>query len=281
MGLSNTQYRDIMYKYDQLRLKNKRIVAARYEKLFNKIPKLKEIQNEIINLSTNQARMELLSPDEKLDEQTYREKKSQLVSKKIELLTKNGYPADYLSPIYSCKDCMDTGYIDNKPCHCLKQYEINSLYANSNLSDILEKENFNTFIALMKSSPEKLLTINGFGVVMMNSMAKWWHENSLWVYDLSKEFTFEKSKSVSNETSNTLQGKTFVVTGSVNHYKNRDELKTDIVAHGGTVVGSVSSKTNYLINNDINSTSSKNKKAKSLNIPIITENEFIKMLHNS
>ena len=127
MGLSNTQYRDIMYKYDQLRLKNKRIVAARYEKLFNKIPKLKEIQNEIINLSTNQARMELLSPDEKLDEQTYREKKSQLVSKKIELLTKNGYPADYLSPIYSCKDCMDTGYIDNKPCHCLKQYEINSL----------------------------------------------------------------------------------------------------------------------------------------------------------
>ncbi|RHP22544.1 NAD-dependent DNA ligase LigA [Clostridium sp. AF34-13] len=143
------------------------------------------------------------------------------------------------------------------------------------------EENFNNFIALMKSAPEKLLTINGFGVVMMNSMAKWWHENSLWVYDLSKEFTFEKSKSVSNETSNTLQGKTFVVTGSVNHYKNRDELKTDIVAHGGTVVGSVSSKTNYLINNDINSTSSKNKKAKSLNIPIITENEFIKMLHNS
>lgn len=143
------------------------------------------------------------------------------------------------------------------------------------------EENFNNFIALMKSSPEKLLTINGFGVVMMNSMAKWWHENSLWVYDLSKEFTFEKSKSVSNETSHILDGKTFVVTGSVNHYKNREELKNDIVAHGGTVVGSVSSKTNYLINNDINSTSSKNQKAKSLNIPIITENEFIKMLHNS
>ncbi|MDY2608057.1 MAG: NAD-dependent DNA ligase LigA [Lachnospiraceae bacterium] len=142
------------------------------------------------------------------------------------------------------------------------------------------EENFNNFIALMKSSPEKLLTINGFGITMMNSMTKWWHENSLWVYDLSKEFTFEKSKSVSNETSHILDGKTFVVTGSVNHYKNREELKNDIVAHGGTVVGSVSSKTNYLINNDINSTSSKNQKAKSLNIPIITENEFIKMLHN-
>ena len=58
--------------------------------------------------------------------------------------------------------------------------------------------------------------------------------------------------------------------------KNRDELKADIVAHGGTVAGSVSSKTSYLINNDINSTSSKNQKAKSLNVPIITEEEFLK-----
>lgn len=60
---------------------------------------------------------------------------------------------------------------------------------------------------------------------------------------------------------------------------NRDALKADIVAHGGTVVGSVSSKTSYLINNDINSTSSKNQKAKSLNIPIISEEEFLKMIN--
>lgn len=152
--------------------------------------------------------------------------------------------------------------------------------ASKDISKLCE-DNFDNLIGLMKSSPEKLLNIDGFGVVTMNSMAKWWYENSLWVYELSKEFTFEKSKSVSNETSNILDGKTFVVTGSVNHYKNRDELKSDIVAHGGTVTGSVSSKTSYLINNDINSTSSKNQKAKSLNIPIITENEFIKMLHNS
>lgn len=145
MGLSNTQYRDIMYKYDQLRLKNKRLVASRYEKLFTKIPKLKEIQNEIINLSTNQARMELLNPDEKLDENAYREKKNLLIEQKKELLIKNGYPADYLSPIYTCKICKDTGYVDNKPCQCLKLYEITSLYQNSNLADILEKENFSTF----------------------------------------------------------------------------------------------------------------------------------------
>lgn len=150
--------------------------------------------------------------------------------------------------------------------------------ASKDISKLCE-DNFDNLIGLIKSSPEKLLTIDGFGVVTMNSMAKWWYENSLWVYELSKEFTFEKSKSVSNETSNILDGKTFVVTGSVNHYKNRDELKADIVAYGGTVVESVSSKTSYLINNDINSTSSKNQKAKYLNIPIISEEQFLAMIH--
>jgi DNA ligase (NAD+) len=149
--------------------------------------------------------------------------------------------------------------------------------ASKDISKLCE-DNFDNLIGLMKSSPEKLLTIEGFGVVTMNSMAKWWYENSLWVYELAKEFTFEKSKSVSNKTSNILDDKTFVVTGSVNHYKNRDELKADIVAHGGTVVGSVSSKTSYLINNDINSTSSKNQKAKSLSIPIISEEQFLTMI---
>ena len=149
--------------------------------------------------------------------------------------------------------------------------------ASKDISKLCE-ENFDNLIDLMKSSPERLLTLNGFGVTMMNSMAKWWYENSLWVYELSKEFTFEKSKSVSNETSNILDGKTFVVTGSVNHYKNRDELKADIVAHGGTVAGSVSSKTSYLINNDVNSISSKNQKAKSLGIPIISEDQFLTMI---
>ena len=150
--------------------------------------------------------------------------------------------------------------------------------ASKDISKLCE-DNFDNLIGLMKSSPEKLLSIDGFGVTMMNSIAKWWYENSLWVYELSKEFTFEKSQSVPNEVSNILEGKTFVVTGSVNHYKNRDELKADIVAHGGKVVGSVSSKTSYLINNDINSTSSKNQKAKSLNISIISEEQFLAMIH--
>ena len=68
---------------------------------------------------------------------------------------------------------------------------------------------------------------------------------------------------------------TFVITGKVNHFKNRDELKTLIESLGGKVVGSVSKNTTYLINNDINSTSAKNKSAQSLGIPILTEEMFI------
>ena len=72
-----------------------------------------------------------------------------------------------------------------------------------------------------------------------------------------------------------LAGLTFVVTGKVNQFKNRNELQSFIESLGGKVSSSISSKTNYLINNDKNSTSSKNLKAKQLNIPIITEEEFM------
>ena len=80
------------------------------------------------------------------------------------------------------------------------------------------------------------------------------------------------------ETAGAIDGKTFVVTGKLAHYKNRDELKTVIEKNGGKVVGSISGKTDYLINNDVNSTSSKNTSAKKLNIPIISEEEFLAML---
>lgn len=78
--------------------------------------------------------------------------------------------------------------------------------------------------------------------------------------------------------SSILDGKIFVITGKVNHFKNRDELKTKIEELGGKVSGSVSKNTSYLINNDIDSTTGKNKKAKSLGVPIISEEDFMKMI---
>ena len=73
-------------------------------------------------------------------------------------------------------------------------------------------------------------------------------------------------------------GKVFVITGSVEHFANRNEVKEVIEVRGGKVTGSVTSKTDYLINNDVNSTSGKNKKAKELEVPIISEEEFLAML---
>ena len=75
-----------------------------------------------------------------------------------------------------------------------------------------------------------------------------------------------------------LSGKTFVITGSLNHFANRKECKEVIESLGGKVAGSVSSRTTYLVNNDIQSMSSKNKKAKELGIPIITEDELLSIL---
>ena len=79
-------------------------------------------------------------------------------------------------------------------------------------------------------------------------------------------------------SSSSIAGKTFVITGSLNHYVNRAQLSNEITLHGGKVAGSVSAKTDYLINNDIESTSGKNKTAKELGVKIISEDDYIKML---
>lgn len=105
------------------------------------------------------------------------------------------------------------------------------------------------------------LKVDGIGVVASNNIQKFAITYMDKVFELSKEFTF-KIPNESNHTQNTLQGKTLVITGSLEKYSNRDELKSVIESYGGKVSGSVSAKTFALINNDIESSSSKNKKAK-------------------
>lgn len=139
---------------------------------------------------------------------------------------------------------------------------------------------FDTFIDKMTiKGAEYFRYLPGIGDTLIGSLNAYWKNHYSDILQLANEFTFETQKSIMSEITNELENKIFVITGSVNHYQNRDALKADIEAHGGKVVGSVSSKVNYLINNDINSTSSKNKKAKSLNIPIISEEDFLAMIH--
>ena len=140
---------------------------------------------------------------------------------------------------------------------------------------------FEVFIDEMTMKGAKYFRyLPGIGDSLINSLNTYWKSHCSEILQLANEFTFETQNSIMSETTNELENKTFVITGSVNHYQNREALKADIEAHGGKVVGSISSKVNYLINNDINSTSSKNQKAKSLGIPIISEDEFLLMLNN-
>lgn len=140
--------------------------------------------------------------------------------------------------------------------------------------------NFDDFMYLMRNGDARYFAeyIDGIGDAITNSLEEYFSKHFAKVFRLAIEFTFESPNLTLDETTKTLQDKTFVVTGSVNHYKNRNELKADIEKNGGKVTGSVTSKTDYLINNDIDSNSSKNKKAKELNIPIITEEQFLSML---
>lgn len=119
--------------------------------------------------------------------------------------------------------------------------------------------------------------LGDFGDAMNNSMKVFIRDNYGWIAELIGEFNFRESDNNGN-VKQALEGKTFVITGSLKAYKNREELVSVIERNGGKVSGSVSAKTSYLINNDVASTSGKNKKAHDLGIPIISEGEFIQMI---
>ncbi len=134
----------------------------------------------------------------------------------------------------------------------------------------------NDFERVRHASKEELVEIDGIGEVIAESFANFFEEpgNNKIVDDLLEVIEFEKEET--NPEEEDMAGINFVITGKVNIFANRNSVKEIIEARGGKVTGSVTSKTNFLINNDVLSNSSKNKKAKELDIPIITEEEFIK-----
>lgn len=118
--------------------------------------------------------------------------------------------------------------------------------------------------------------LDGFGDVLNNNIHSWFEDMSNIADYLASLMTFESEDN--SKTNNSLNGKSFVVTGKVYKFKNRDEVKEAIEKFGGKVTGSVTKSTFALINNDIESNSSKNKKAKELGVQIINEEQLIEML---
>ena len=129
---------------------------------------------------------------------------------------------------------------------------------------------------IIHATPEEISSIEGIGPVIAGTFTEYFadEDNMKRLEHLLSHLTFEEVKT---ESTQSLEGKQFVITGSVEHFANRSQLKEYIEERGGKVTGSVTSKTDYLINNDTTSSSSKNKKAKDLGIPILSEEDFLKL----
>ncbi|MBR5127385.1 MAG: ATP-binding protein [Roseburia sp.] len=143
MALTNSQYDEIQRGYDDRQLHNKDLLAARTKDAYQKVPQLQQIEHSIAECSVMSAR-KFFDGDEAAIS-NLKQQLAALRAQKTNLLKSNGYPEDYLQPIYTCKDCRDTGFIDGKHCHCFTQQAIDMIYTQSNIKDVLQSENFSTF----------------------------------------------------------------------------------------------------------------------------------------
>ena len=134
------------------------------------------------------------------------------------------------------------------------------------------------FDAMRRAEKEELMETDGIGEVLADAWTGYFasERNNRQVDGLLAELTIEQEPE--SEEDAVFAGKVFVITGSVEHFANRKALQAEIEKRGGKATGSVTAKTSYLINNDVTSNSSKNKKAKELGIPIISELDFLNML---
>ena len=146
---------------------------------------------------------------------------------------------------------------------------------------VICKEFGNDIEKMKVATEEELNAISGIGQVLAKAYVDYFAKtvNVEKVDRLLKELVIPQEKEEVSEQ--IFKGMNFVITGSVNHFANRNAVKELIESLGGKVTGSVTSKTNYLINNDVTSTSSKNKKANELGVPIISEETFLEMVNGN
>ena len=154
MTYTKLSIEEILHDYERIRLNNSRMETDRKNEIYNKIPRIQEIDRESSLSYIKAARMKL--NNESSESVSAIQKNNRMLSEeKKKLLTDNGYPEDYLMPIYNCPLCEDTGFINQQKCKCFTDKIIDGLYNQSNLQKIFEKENFKTF-SLDYYSKEKL-----------------------------------------------------------------------------------------------------------------------------
>lgn len=143
MSLKNTQFDSIMREYDRKQLHSRHLLDSRTEEVYHAIPRIAEINTLMAAASAGKARAMLSGASDNL--QDLKVELEQLSKEKQMLLTDAGYPPNYLEPQYECPLCKDTGYINGEKCICFRQAAISLLYHQSNIQDVLEKENFGAF----------------------------------------------------------------------------------------------------------------------------------------
>lgn len=142
MALSKEQYDSIIREYEERQTQNHRELLRRRERIYTLIPEYKELEDEVASISV--ARAKLLLDNPSADKSGYNKRMADIASQKKVLLKEHGYATDYLELGYTCTDCKDTGYINGEKCHCFKQMEISLLYEQSNIQEMISKENFST-----------------------------------------------------------------------------------------------------------------------------------------
>jgi DNA replication protein len=143
MSLKNVQYNKILREYDSRRLRNRHKLEEKQTEVYQKIPELQNIDNTIASASVDFAKRALMGSE--MPVETLESYIMELSMKKVELLCENGYPGNYLIPVYDCPLCKDTGYIEGEKCNCFKQYIVDLLYAQSNIKAVIKYENFSSF----------------------------------------------------------------------------------------------------------------------------------------
>lgn len=140
MALTNSQYDTIIRTYEERQTRERRRLDERIHYVNSHVKGYKELEEQLASLSVQHARR-LLDGDESALPQLKTEL-GILRKKQAELLANAGLGKDYLNPVFVCETCQDTGYIGNKKCHCFKQQMIDLLYEQSNMKELLEKQNF-------------------------------------------------------------------------------------------------------------------------------------------
>ena len=143
MALSNSQYHAIMRDYEKRQIESRHEKERRVKEVYEKIPAIREIDSAVGVKAVERAR-QMLEGDSGARERLKREL-AELGEQRTALLQAYGYPADYMEMRYVCPDCRDTGYVNGQKCHCFKRAQMKLLYAQSNIDEIIRRENFSTF----------------------------------------------------------------------------------------------------------------------------------------